>query len=198
MPERPSIAVLGFRPHTYWTAVVALTGPPDAPQVLERRRIVFAIGHERFAYHQAEAMDLAAGEAFIETVRTATRANAAREIQAFLADLQRDGVTVRSAVTAAATAKAPDSLQAILRSHALMHAAEGSFYRDVVADACAALGLEVHRVAERDMPRLVCSLLHVDAPTLDARLKAIGQALGPPWSEDYRLATEAAWAQLPA
>jgi hypothetical protein len=189
MPERPSTAVLGFRPHTYWTAVVALAGPPDAPQVLERRRIVFAVGNERFVYHQAAAMDLAAGEAFIETVRAATQANAAREIQAFLADLKRDGVTVRSAVTAAATAKAPDSLAAIVRSHALI-------YRDVIAEACTTLGLEVHRVAERDMPRLVCSLLHVDAPTLDVRLKAIGAALGPPWSEDYRLATEAAWARL--
>jgi hypothetical protein len=51
-------------------------------------------------------------------------------------------------------------------------------------------------VAERDMPRRVCGLLHVDGATLEAQLKAIGAALGPPWSEDYRLATEAAWTQL--
>jgi hypothetical protein len=29
--------------------------------------------------------------------------------------------------------------------------------------------------------------------TLEARLKAMGQAAGPPWSEDHRLAALAAW-----
>lgn len=196
MSERPSTAVLGFRPHTYWTAVVALAGPLEAPQVLERRRIVFATGAERFVYHQAETLDLRSAQALLDAVRTATEANAAREIGVLLADLQRDGVAVRTAVTAAATARLANSLAAILKSHAQMHAAEGSFYRDVVARACAGLGLEVRRVAERDMPRLVCARLHVDAEALAAQLKAIGAALGPPWSEDYRLATEAAWTQL--
>jgi len=198
MSERPSTAVLGFRPHTYWTAVVALAGPPEAPQVLERRRLVFATGAERFVYHQAETLDLRSAQALLDTVRRATEANAAREISVLLADLQRDGVAVRAAVTSAATAKLASSLAAILKSHAQMHAAEGSFYRDVVAQACASLGLEVHRVAERDMPRRVSSLLHVDGAALAAQLKAIGAALGPPWSEDYRLATEAAWTQLGA
>jgi hypothetical protein len=134
----------------------------------------------------------------LDTVRTATEANAAREIGTLIADLQRDGVAVGSAVTAAATAKLADSLAGILKSHAQMHAAEGTFYRDVVAEACAGLGLEVHRVAERDMPGKVCSRLQVDGATLEAQLKAIGAALGPPWSEDYRLATEAAWTGLAA
>ena len=34
MPGAPSLAVLGFRPHTYWTAVVALAGRADAPHVI--------------------------------------------------------------------------------------------------------------------------------------------------------------------
>lgn len=196
MPERPSTAVLGFRPHTYWTAVVALAGPLEAPQVLERRRIVFATGAERFVYHQAEALDLRSAETLLDAVRRATEANAAREIGQLVADLQRDGVTVRRAVTAAATARLADSLAGILASHAQMHAAEGSFYREVVAQACAGLGLQVHRIAEGDMPRQVCALLHVDSAALEAQLKAIGVALGPPWSEDYRLAAVAAWTQL--
>jgi hypothetical protein len=198
MSERPSTAVLGFRPHTYWTAVVAVAGPPEAPEVLERRRIVFATGAERFVYHQAETLDLRSAQTLLDTVRSATEANAAREIGLLLADLERDGVAVRDAVTPAATAKLADSLASILKSHAQMHAAEGSFYRDVIAQACAALGLQVHRLAERDMPKTVCGLLHVDGATLEAQLKAIGAALGPPWSEDYRLATEAAWTRLGA
>ena len=196
MPARPSTAVLGFRPHTYWTAVVALAGSPKAPQVLERRRIEFATGGERFVYHQAETLELPKGEALIEEVRAATEANAAREVGALVGDLQRDGLAVRGAVVSAGTAKFPDSLAEIVRSHAYMHAAEGSFYRDVVAKACADLGLVVHRIAERDMPARAGERAHVDRSTLDELLKQMGAALGPPWSEDYRLATQAAWAEL--
>jgi hypothetical protein len=196
MPARPSTAVLGFRPHTYWTAVVALAGSPKAPQVLERRRIEFATGAERFVYHQAETLELAKGEALIEAVRAATEANAAREVGALVGDLQRDGVEVRGAVVSAGTAKLPGSLEEILRSHAYMHAAEGTFYRDVVAKACADLGLAVRRIAERDMPARAGERARIDHSTLDELLKQMGTALGPPWSEDYRLATQAAWAEL--
>ena len=196
MPTRPSTAVLGFRPHTYWTAVVAVAGSLKAPQVLERRRIIFATGLERFVYHQAENMELAKAQAMIDDVRAATEANAAREIGALVADLQNDGVEVSAAATAAGTAKLPDRLEDIVAVHARMHAAEGEFYRDVVAEGCRAVGLEVHRVVERDAPGLVAAQLHVDAAELEARMKEMGAALGPPWNEDFRLATQTAWTQL--
>ena len=54
----PDAAVLGFRPHTYWTAVVALAGPLAAPRVILRQKMVFAAGEERLAYHQAAGMAL--------------------------------------------------------------------------------------------------------------------------------------------
>jgi hypothetical protein len=186
---------LGFRPHTYWTAAVALAGPANAPQVLERRRIVFAKDLERFVYHQA-AEAPAGALRLIEKVREATVANAAREIGMLAEDLAGDGVTVRSAATAAATARLPASLAEILAVHALMHAAEGSFYRDVVAAGCETTGLAVTRVAEKDLPSQVAAQLGLGGKALDAKLKAMGAALGPPWNEDYRLATLAAWTLL--
>ena len=193
MSAAPTFAVLGFRPHTYWTAVVALEGPAETPRVLERRRIVFADGDERFAYHQAAETDLAGAATLIDAVRAATVANAEREIGAVLADLRRGGVSVRLAATPAGTAKLPDALEDILHAHSRIHAAEGTFYRDVVAAGCAGAGLEVRRVVERELPALVCDLIDIKPAELDARLKAMGVALGPPWSEDYKLATQAAW-----
>ena len=192
----PSLAVLGFRPHTYWTAVVALAGEPDAPRLIERRRIDFAAGEERLVYHRAAEVSLAEAESLLVKVRTATEANAAREIGALLADLRRPGVLPRLAVVLAGIAKLPERLEDILRFHARMHAAEGIFYRDVVAQACHAVGLEVRRVVERELPALVGDLLGVKAFELHARLKDMGVAHGPPWSEDYRLATQAAWLHL--
>ena len=192
-PARPSSAVLGFRPHTYWTAAVALAGRPGAPRVLERRRIVFAAGEERSVYHYAAEAEPVRAASWIEAVRAATKANAVREIGELLADLQRDGVSVRIAAVPAGTAKLPGKLEDILRVHALMHAAEGTFYRDVVASACGALGLEVLRIIERDTPSRMCTLLGIDKSSLETRLKDMGATLGPPWSEDYKLATQAAW-----
>ena len=38
--------------------------------------------------------------------------------------------------------------------------------------------------------------LGLDRAALEARLREMGAALGPPWSEDYKLATLAAWLHL--
>jgi hypothetical protein len=196
MPGGPTVAVLGLRPHTYWTAAVVLAGSPDAPRVLERARILFAAGKGRSVYHHTAEVNPGEAENLIEHVRAATTENAARQIAILVADLQRSGVEVRTAVSAAAITKLPDNLADILRVHARMHAAEGNFYRDVVASGCQAAGLEVRRVVERELPALMCDLLGVTAHSLKARLKAMGAALGPPWSEDYRLAAQAAWLRL--
>jgi hypothetical protein len=196
MPNHPSIAVLGFRPHTYWTSAVALAGPLDSPRVIERRRIAFAAGEERMVFHRAEQTDLASAQVLIEEVRAATEANAAREIGQFIADQQHNDVSIRTAVVPEAINKLPDSLEDILKVHARMHAAEGNFYRGVVASACGAVGLQVHRVVERELPALVGDLLESNVSAVEARLKVMGAKLGPPWSEDYKLATLAAWLHL--
>lgn len=196
MPNAPSSVVLGFRPHTYWTAVVALAGPSAAPVVVERRRVDFAAGQERMVFHRAETMALSLAPPMIEEVRAAVEANAAREIGAMVADLKRGGTAVRCAVVPAGTAKLPEKLEDILKVHARMHAAEGNFYRDVIASACERLGLAAHRAVERELPALVADVLEIKEPALTARVKEMGVKLGPPWSEDYRLATLAAWLHL--
>jgi hypothetical protein len=190
-----SFAVLGFRPHTYWTAAVALAGEAVAPRVVARRRSVFAAGLERFVYHQAAASP-AEAERLIARVRAAAEANAAREIARLAADLRADGLIVDIAVTPFGAARIPQRLEDILRAHALIHAAEGAFYRDVVAAGCTRAGLEARRIAERDLPVRTGHALGLDEADLKTRLKALGAGLGPPWGEDYQHAALAAWTGL--
>jgi hypothetical protein len=189
-------AVLGFRPHTYWTAAIALTGASQTPRVIERRRIDFASGDERSVYHRVETMAADAAQAWIARVWAACEADTQRGIRALINDLADSGVTLGAAVVPIGRARFPDKLEDILKSHSHMHAAEGDFYRGVVATACTNLGLEVRRVVERDLPGLVAHLLRIDCPALEQRLKAIGAPLGPPWTEDQKLATLAAWSCL--
>jgi hypothetical protein len=192
-----SLAVLGLRPHTYWTAAAVVGGQADAPQVLWRERLVFAGPGEKFPFHRAAEVPLAAAPGLIEASREACAANLAGAVTGLCARMVRRGVEVRLAATAAATAKLPDGLADILASHSRIHTAEGDFARDVVADACRAAGLEVRRAVERELPALTADLLGVGQTELAARLKTMGAALGPPWSEDYKLAVQAAWLQLP-
>lgn len=191
----PNSVVLGFRPHTYWTAAVGVSGAPNAPRVVVRHKIVFAAGEERSVYHQVADAPEGAATALIERVRAAVEANATAGIGRLVELLRQDGLVVRLAVAPAGGRKLP-SLAEIRRVHTLQHAAEGEFYRDAVAAACQALGLEVRRPIERETPALVCDRLGISRTELDGRLKAMGAQLGAPWSEDQRLAMLAAWTEL--
>jgi hypothetical protein len=189
-------ATLGLRPHTYWTPATVLAGPATAPRLIARRRIVFATGRERMAYHEAAEIGPDGAEAWIEVVRAATQRNATQEIGALLAELRRDGFTIDIAVVPEARPKLPATVAEVVRVHALMHAAEGVFYRDVVAAACRELGLEVARTLERDLPEAAAAMLDVEPARLAARLTDLAAGQGPPWNEDYRFAALAAWLGL--
>ncbi|HXQ11254.1 MAG TPA: hypothetical protein VN805_09710 [Caulobacteraceae bacterium] len=188
--------VLGFRPHTYWTAAVALAGSADAPEVVERRRITFATGDERMVYHRAAEVPAAEAPALVAQVRSAVEVHASQAVKAMVADLARAGRRVRAAVVPTAGLKLPGRIEDIVRVHARMHAAEGELYRDIVADACAGLGLKVHRVVERELFALASDRVGTSEAVLKMRLQAIGAALGPPWSEDQKLAMLAALIHL--
>ena len=196
MSGAPRTAVLGFRPHTYWTAAVALTGDPAEPEVIERRRIDFAAGDERGVYHHVEGMERDDAQAWIDRVWAAVEANCRRGLGALVDDLGKQGVTLGVAVVPIARTRPPDKLEDILKSHSWMHAAEGDFYRGAVAAACTALGLEVRRGIERDFAADVSRRRALPGARVDAHLKSLGAALGPPWTEDQKLATLAAWREL--
>ena len=189
-------ASLGLRPHTYWTPAAVLAGPASAPRLVARRRIVFATGRERMAYHVAAEAGPDKAEAWLDGVRSATQKNAAGEIAALLAELRRDGVSVDIAVVPEARPKLPTTVAEIVRVHAMMHAAEGVLYRDVVAAACRELGLEVVRTLERDLTETAAAILDTEPGALGRRLADMAAGLGPPWNEDYRLAALAAWLGL--
>ena len=63
---------------------------------------------------------------------------------------------------------------------------------DVVAAGCAAAGLCVHRIVEREALDLAADHLGVTPAALKTRMQRMGSALGPPWNEDIKLAVLAA------
>jgi hypothetical protein len=89
-------------------------------------------------------------------------------------------------------------LRDVLASHALIHAAEGELFREVLREASRRCGLGVLEVKERDLEDLAAQALQGGAAEWRRRLAEWGKALGPPWTQDQKRAALGAWLALAA
>jgi hypothetical protein len=92
--------------------------------------------------------------------------------------------------------RVPDRVEDIVRSHALIHAAEGAFFTGVVVTAAEELGIPSSVVSAKDLDRLAMSAFDLGGAAARARLAAIGKQVGPPWTADEKNAALAAWTAL--
>ncbi len=194
----PPVA-LGFRAHSGWTAVVAVAGSPGDAVVIERRRIETAdpaMAGSRQPYHTAQRLSLEKAEAWIGRCLDRSTRLALDAVTAMVADLAGQGHRVVVAGMPRGSGRALPELAAILRSHTLLHAAEGEFYRDVLVHAMKACALPVTPVVERELWDTGATVFRLTAGDLQVRLNELGRSLGPPWREDQKLASLAAWIAL--
>jgi hypothetical protein len=106
-----------------------------------------------------------------------------------------DGEVVASGIVLGSD-RPPMALEKILSSHALVHAAEGEMYRDVLMRASEECGLRVTGVRERELFDVCAATIGIGSDGLQRRLAEIGRAIGPPWRQDEKYATLAAWLAL--
>jgi hypothetical protein len=188
-------AALGFSVHTGWSAVVAVTGPVSAPRVLDRRRIELIGSTGRgsaFVYHAARELDAVAAELLITSARTLGGRLAESALAELLTRLTVRGDRVVAAGIPVSGGKPLPPLPDILRSHSLVHSAEGALFRQVLVEASAACGLRVEVVSRRDLAKRAAAVMGVRTDALVSRLAALGKALGPPWAQDQKDAALAA------
>lgn len=74
--------------------------------------------------------------------------------------------------------------------------AEGLAVRDALRGALAAQRLPATEMDEKALPQIAASVLDLSPGALEARLKALGVAVGPPWRKEQKLACLAAWVAL--
>ncbi len=189
MADEDVATALGVALHTAW-AIVTVVAVPAAGRpaaLLDRRRIeLTGAGCPAQAYHAAAAAGLGPAEAaaLIERCATAGSVMAGRGLAAALGVARAGGSPVACGIAGEERELPP--LAASLRSHTLLHAAEGQLARAVVADAAAALGLATSHVTARAAAE----------PAVLAALAELGQAAGRPWTADHRSAAAAALAAL--
>jgi hypothetical protein len=192
-------AALGFRAHSGWTAAVAVGGSPDKPVVLDRRLIETsdtAIHGSRQPFHAAEQLSFEKAEALIGQCRDSSTLLAEGAVTAMVAELVQNGITVIGAGILYASGRALPDLAAILRSHALIHTAEGEFFREVMAHASEHCSLPVTKIKEREIWERGTIVLRRPQADLQQLIAGLGKSLGPPWRQDEKLASIAAWIAL--
>jgi hypothetical protein len=195
----PASAALGFRAHSGWTAAVAVGGSLDSPVVLDRRRVETsdaAIHGSRQPFHAAEPLGFEKAEALIRQCRESSTALATRAVTAMVAQLTQNGHAVVGAGILFASGRPLPPLAAILRSHALIHTAEGEFFREVLVHATEHCSLPVTKIKEREIWERGTILLRRPPADLQQLIDGIGKSLGPPWRQDEKLASMAAWIAL--
>jgi hypothetical protein len=170
--------------------------------VIDRRRIVLAdpaIEGSKQPYHEAEGRKPKEAERIVTRCIDSSRRLALEALAAVRDELRgRDHEVAGCGLLLASGRPLPGDLHAILASHALIHAAEGEMFRDVLVRAGEHLSLEVTGVRERELLALAAEATGLETPELQRRAGEMGRALGPPWRQDEKLATLAAWMVLAA
>jgi len=197
--KNPNNAALGFRAHSGWAAAVALVGPPSSPQVIDRRRIsLIEPGSPGGVqpYHVARTMNLPKAEEFMNDVIVAIDRRALLAVREFAKAIGDNHQHITCCGIVLASGRALPSLEATLRSHAMVHAAEGELYRAAIGKAAKKLNLRCIGVPERDLYKLAAKQLRIPEPKLKLRITEMGRALRSPWSADEKCATLIAWLAL--
>jgi hypothetical protein len=193
-----SEAALGFRAHSGWAALVAVAGPAKEPVAVLRRRVVLSDKTPRQPFHAAEGRPFASAEDLVFRCTEEAGALAEGAVRQAVADLQAMGhEAVASGLLLGAGRPLP-KLRDILSSHALIHAAEGELFRDVLRQASRGCGLRLTEIAERELEEEAARSLRGPRDALQRRVADWGKALGSPWTRDEKQAALVAWLALAA
>src|SRR5216684_2172214 len=188
-------AVIGVRMHSGWGALGAVSNSAGTVEVIDRRRVAITSPGTPGAnqpYHFAENLELPEAEKFLANCFAVSKRLALATIRDVVDELRgRQYLVVGSAVLLASGRPLPP-LSKILASHALIHAAEGEFFREAFSKACEALDLPVTGFPERNLGEAFQTAFGKAAARMRRQISDLGRSLGPPWTKDQKSAALAA------
>jgi len=197
--SNPSRAALGFRVHSGWAAMVVVARPNDGPLTIERRRLEL-IDHKirgfQQPYHTAKDMKLPDAKAFLDQCAGAAKAVATASLRKAVSDLAGNGYKIAGSCILLGAGRPADDLAATLRSHVMIHTAEGHFFRNALQKACESCGLPVIGVKEKELMSRASAAIQISPAELHQRISKLGKTIGPPWRQDEKLCTIAGWLVL--
>jgi hypothetical protein len=192
-------AALGFRAHSGWTSLVAISLEEGSPLVLfrERPHLVKTFTYEfRQPYHTAAKRPPVEAHGFISRLRVEARGLSYRVVHSVQMNLQKRGYELKRCSLLLASGKPLPGLHQILASHALIHAADGELFREALLHASKRCGVELFTAKESELIARAVQDLHLQPNELRRRLTNLGHPLGSPWSQDEKFAALVAWLSL--
>jgi hypothetical protein len=192
-------ATLGFRAHSGWAAVVAVAGSLRRPSVLHRLRIETSdatIRGSEQPYHAAEGLSQELAEDLICKCRDSSVRLAVDAVTDIVHQLRKKGYSPIGAGVLFASGRPLPSLTLTLQSHALIHTAEGEFFREVLIRASEHCSLHVTKVKEREIWGRGQTIFRLPAEKLQRMIAELRTTVGAPWGQDEKLACMAAWIAL--
>lgn len=165
--------------------------------VVDRRKIGLAgEGIPQQPYHAAEDLELEKAEELIRHCVQGSRRLAIRAFAEAAGDLLREGYEIVGCGLLLASGRPLPGLPAILASHALIHTADGEHFRNAIVHAAGHMKLPMTAVREKDVWARASADLRAPIEKLQRRIGEIGKSIGPPWTQDQKLAALAGWLAL--
>jgi hypothetical protein len=127
-------------------------------------------------------MSLKEARSLIRKVDRFASQRALASLAMFVGDVEHGGSQVAGVAVIATDRVIPEELERVLRSHQLLHAAEGDLFEEALMEGASSLGRPVARVA---LPS-----------SISARVETLGRTVGSPWQKDHKLAALAAFTLL--
>ena len=186
---------LGVRVHSGWGALVGVSGTPGAEEIIERSRVEITDPKMPGAiqpYHYVQNMEIKRAEQHVAKCAAASKGLAHEAIHQLLQQLKKRGYEVAGSCILLSSGRPLPDLAGILASHALIHTAEGEFFRNSFREAFTALKIPVTGIRERDLPDHALKAFGKKARQVQERIAAMGRSIGPPWTTDQKTAALAA------
>jgi hypothetical protein len=200
---------LGLRAATGGGVVVGVAADDRGPRVVLSTVLATAIEGDRLArepYHVAAGMPRGPhggvsveAEAAVREGRRRQGELAAKALDGIVRRLREAGCEpVAAALLVHRAGWITDLLSYSLSWPDHLPVAEGLAVRDAVRRALARAGLDVAETDEKSLHAHASEALGLPAADIDARLKALGAAVGRPWRREQKLACLSAWVRVVA
>jgi hypothetical protein len=189
-------AAVGFRVHSGWTAMIAVAAGKDGLELLVRGRLhlVKTFTYEyRQPYHTAAKLSPDEGRAFIGHVRKESRELAFRALRQLKVELEQQGYSLERCGLLLSSGRPLPPLPRILAAHSLIHTADGELFRESLLHAAGRCSLWSLTIKDRELLFSASRALRAKPASLTRRVAELGRGLGPPWSQDEKLASLVAW-----
>jgi hypothetical protein len=181
--------------HSGWGVLVAVSGATDAVELQDRRRIDItdpSIPGAKQPYHYAASLGLTESETYLAKCAAASERLALEAVAEVVRELEGRHIGIAGSAVLLASGRPLSSLSKTLASHALIHTAEGEFFRNAIREACQRLEIRFTAIRERELEERAKTSFGDAVSRVQRRISTLGSSIGPPWTKDHKMAALAA------